>query len=196
MTFRIELRRYLPPTGLAAAMIALAGCQAGGEGGLFNLGGARQQAAEQERIDQSELLAYCPKVTLRQGTAYFNTYAKAPPGEPQEDRSRIIYQASIGEVTRTCNYGGGQLSMTVAVAGRVVPGPKAQTGSITLPLRVAVMRGSEVLYSKLHKYPVTISSVAGASQYVFSDPAVTVPAPTAANLQVYVGFDEGPYDTP
>jgi len=58
------------------------------------------------------------------------------------------------------------------------------------------MHGNDVLYSQLHKYPVSIASAAGATQYVFTDPSVTVPAPSAANYQVFVGFDEGPYDTP
>jgi hypothetical protein len=196
MTFRIDVRSLLPFAGLAALMIGLAGCQSAGEGGLLNLGGSREPATEQEQIDRAELIAYCPKVTLREGTAYYNTYAKAPPGEPQDDRSLIIYQASISDVTRSCRYGDGQLTMTVAVAGRVIPGPKGKTGSINLPLRVAVMHGSDVLYSQLHKYPVTIASATGATQYVFTDPAVTVPAPSAANYQVFVGFDEGPYDTP
>src|SRR5690606_19938017 len=100
MKFRFEYRRHLPRSGLAVLMIALAGCQSGSGAGLFNLGGGNKPTEEVERIDEAELRAYCPRISLREGTAYYNTYAKAPAGEPQEDRSLVIYQASIGEVTR------------------------------------------------------------------------------------------------
>jgi hypothetical protein len=199
MTFHSDPSRSLSRAGLVALMLVLAGCQSGGVGGLFGLGegGDKPRAeADRETITRTELLAYCPNVTLREGTAYYNTYAKAPPGEPQDDRANIIYQASLSEATRNCRYGDGQLTMTVALAGRVVPGPKGKPGNINLPIRVVVMRGSEVLYSRLHKHPVAIPSITGATQYVFTDSSITVPAPTAANYLVYAGFDEGPYDTP
>ena len=61
-----------------------------------------------------------------------------------------------------------------------------------MPIRVAVIRGDEVLYSQLHDYEVAINSVTGATQFVFSDPNVSIPAPTAANLLVFAGYDEGP----
>lgn len=194
MKFRFDCLLKTPRFAMTLALVALAGCQSGERGGFLGIGGAKDAPAE-PKVEQVDLSAYCPRITLREGTAYYNNYAKAPPGEPQQDRSLIIYQASIGDATRSCRYDGGQLYLNVALAGRVVPGPKGEPGTVTLPIRVAVLRGDEVLYSELHKYPVNIATL-GATQFVFSDPDVVIPAPTARNIQILAGFDEGPYDTP
>ena len=175
-------------TGLAAAglLLALAGCQSS-SGDALNVQG-KQAAAAEGKILASELMAYCPTLTLREGTAYFNTYARGG----QDDPAKIVYQASIGEVTRDCKRANGQLSMNVAAAGRVVPGPQGTAGSITMPIRVVVMRGTEVLYSQLHQYKVQVSDTSSATQFMFNDPNVVVPEPTSNNYQVFVGYDEGP----
>lgn len=175
-----------------AALMALAGCQSGGALDL-GLGGWGSQKAEPaappaETITADELRAYCPRVTLRSGTAFYSTYERGGDG----DKDRIVYQASITDVTRSCRYDGGMLNMEVAAAGRVVPGPVAKDGTITMPIRIAVVRGEEVLYSKLHQHQTSIAALSPATQFVFKDPAVSIPAPTARNIEIYVGFDETP----
>jgi hypothetical protein len=177
---------------LAGFMFSVAGCQSGGDGGILGFGGNKKaenaEAVPEGKILQSELLAYCPKVTLREGTAYFNTYAKGA----EDDAGKIIYQGSISDVTRSCTRANGLLTMNVAVAGRFVPGPVGTTGTATAPIRIVVVRGEEILYSQLHSYKVAIGSTGAATQFVFNDPNVTVPIPANQDLQVYAGFDEGP----
>lgn len=173
-------------------ILAVAGCQSSDSGNVLNVAADKPKQEEQERISAAELRAYCPRVTLRSGTAYYNTYAKGG----QDDPSKLLYQASITDVTRSCAYGDGTVTMTVAAAGKVVPGPAGQGGTVTMPIRIAAVRGEEVLYSQLHKYAVQIAAGAGATQFVFTDPAAVIPTPTARNIEVFVGFDEGPYDTP
>ncbi|WP_235679180.1 hypothetical protein [Aquibium microcysteis] len=175
-----------------AALMALAGCQSGGALDL-GLGGwgtkkAEPAAPPAESITADELRAYCPRVTLRSGTAFYSTYERGGDG----DRNRIVYQASITDVTRSCRYDGGMLNMEVAAAGRVVPGPVAKDGTITMPIRIAVVRGEEVLYSRLHQHQTAIAALSPATQFVFKDPAVSIPVPTARNIEIYVGFDETP----
>jgi hypothetical protein len=174
------------------ALMALAGCQSGGalDLGLGGWGGQKAQPAAPpaETVTADELRAYCPRVTLRSGTAFYSTYERGGDG----DKSRIVYQASITDVTRSCQYDGGMLNMAVAAAGRVVPGPVARDGTITMPIRIAVVRGEEVLYSKLHQYQTSIAALSPATQFVFKDPAVSIPIPTARNIEIYVGFDETP----
>jgi hypothetical protein len=148
-------------------------------------------AVEPGRITDVELRAYCPRVSLRAGTNYYRTYE----GGAEEDPQAVIYQASLGETSRNCTYGNGMLNMTVAVAGRVVPGPKSREGQITMPIRVAVVQGDTVLYSQLHQHPVTVATT-GATQFIFTDPAISIPQPNQTNIQVFIGYDEGPYDTP
>ncbi|EJF90532.1 hypothetical protein [Bartonella tamiae] len=139
------------------------------------------------QITEAELLAYCPLVTLRAGTAFYNTYQSGG----QDDPTMVVYQAAIRDVTRTCQTSANTLSMKVAAAGRVVPGPKFKAGTITMPIRVVVVQGERVLYSKLHRYPVKINNSQEATQFIFSDDHISLPKPTAKNLRVYVGFDEG-----
>ncbi len=183
--------RNLAACGL---VLALAGCQAGGVQQALNIGGGKKDAAQQERdrVTESQLRGYCPQVTLRENTGYYTTYDKGADGDPDA----VIYQAAIGEVTRSCSQTPGFLNMKVAAAGRVVPGPKGRDGTITMPVRVAVLEGDEVVYSNLSKHQVQISTTSGATQFLVTDENVQVPIEQGTKYRVYVGFDEGPYDTP
>jgi hypothetical protein len=133
-------------------------------------------------------------VTLREGTAFFNTYeAKKKKDDEEQDPAKLVYQSSITAVTRQCSYAPGTITMNVAVAGRVVPGPAAKDGTVTMPIRVVVMRPSgDVVYSNLAKYQVTVNKTAGATQFVYNDPNVTFPTPEPGTVQVFAGYDEGP----
>ena len=69
-----------------------------------------------------------------------------------------------------------------------------RAGTITMPIRVAVVEGDKVLYSKLHEQTVQVSQT-GATQFIFTDPGVNLPRPSGPNYLVFVGYDEGPYNT-
>jgi hypothetical protein len=187
MVFRLVNGRIFAGLALCGFMLAAAGCQSSDKG-ILGVGGNQAATAQQEKVKASDLLAYCPKISLREGTAYFSTYARGG----QDDASKLIYQASIADVTRDCTRDSGTLTMNVAVAGKVVPGPLGTTGSITMPIRVVVLRGAEVLYSKLHQYKLQVADTSAATQFVFKDAEVSVPLPSASNYQVFAGFDEGP----
>ncbi len=171
-----------------AAMAALPACTSSNPGSALDLNSGKAEKANTEKILQSELTGFCPQVTLREGTAYFTTYEKGGEGDP----ARAIYQASITETTRACTRPNGMLAMNIAVAGRVVPGPKASGATVSLPLRVAVTEGDAVLYSQLHQFQVAIVPGQAATQFVFNDPNPSVPLASAKAIAVFVGFDEGP----
>lgn len=205
--------RFVAGLALTGFMLAAAGCQSSDNGILgFGKKDTSPPPPPDPQVLRSQLLAYCPKVTLRDGTAFFNTYAKsgpkpkkkaadaaqtdqtAPDGtlvDPQKDPTKIIYQASITDVTRDCSRANGQLSMKIGVAGKVVPGPMFKPGTITMPIRVAVMHGSDVLYSQLHQYQIQVTDPSTASQFVFTDSSIVVPEPTAKDYQAFAGYDEG-----
>jgi hypothetical protein len=124
-------------------------------------------------------------VTLQEGTAYFSVYAKGGEGDP----SKLSYQASIVNVTRSCKRENGMLNITVAIAGRIVPGPGGSPGTVTLPIRIAMLDGDKVVYSQLHKHQVAVGAVA--TQYIFSDPALSIPDPTQRTIKILAGYDEG-----
>jgi len=205
MVFGSFNARFFAGVALSGLMLAVAGCQSSGTSGL---GGDQQAKAAEGKVKMSDLTAYCPNITLRSGTAYFNTYAKAgkkvkkapdadapddvaTDGEP-DNSANIIYQAAITDVTRDCSRDGGTLTMNVGVAGKVVPGPKGTPGTITMPIRIVVVHGSDVLYSQLHQYKLQVSDMSAATQFMFNDPNVVVPVPAAKDYQMFAGFDEGP----
>lgn len=169
----------------ALTVFALAACQTSSTEDALG-------SAAEEKVTEADLRAYCPKVKLNEGTAYLQTYTKG-----NEDNSdELIYQASISDVTRTCRYRDGQLFITVAAAGRVVNGPQGTGGSITMPIRVAVKEGDQLPYSRLGKFDVTVTPGAGASQFIYKDDQIVIPEPPIRNIQILVGYDEGPYNTP
>lgn len=164
------------------AAIAIAGCQSSSTQSTLG------SAADAEKITEADLRAYCPRVQLNDGTAYFRTYTKGNKDNPDE----VIYQAEISDVTRSCLYRNGQLFITVAAAGRVVSGPKAAGANLTLPIRVAVKEGEGLPYSRLGEFDVAVVPGAGASQFIYKDDQIIIPEPPMRNIQILVGFDEGP----
>jgi hypothetical protein len=193
-----ETQKSLPFYQLCAPFCAmifavgLSGCSTSGGGTVDpNSPKAQATAEAQKRITATELLAFCPTVTIREGTSVLTNYGKSSDKTPEN----LIYQASISDQTRSCQSTDGTMTMNVAVAGKIVPGAKFSPGSVTVPIRVAVIQGTDVLYSKLIKQAVSATDSGAATQFVFNDPNVTFPKPTAQNIQVFIGFDEGPEST-
>src|SRR5690606_989126 len=105
------------------------------------------------------------------------------------DAARLIQRTTLSETTRACTYTADSITMNVAVAGRVVPGPVGRTGQISVPLVVEARRGSEVLYSNTVNYGVQIGDTAGATPSVVNDPAVTTPQAGAQQTRIIVRVD-------
>jgi hypothetical protein len=178
--------------GALALMAVLAGCSSTstGDGGVLGAalrGGPGQQAATGS---QPVVQGRCPAVSLREGTSFYRSFASGGDNDP----SRVVHQASIAETTRQCTLSGGEIVMNVTAAGRVAAGPAGGPGTVQMPIRVAAVRGGEVIYSELTNYSTELSG--GTGQFIFSDPNVRIPADAVDQIRVYVGFDEGPYDTP
>ena len=179
--------RFLPAL-FGVALIA--GCTSTDTGNVLNPNGeGAVDAATQSQVIQGK----CPSVSLREGTAYFATYAKG--GEKEKDASKIMQQASIADTTRQCRVSGDQLVMTVVASGRLVAGPAGGPGTVELPVRVVVLDGDKVLYSELQKQPVELPQGTLTTQFVVTNSQVTFPATAAGSAQVFIGFDPGPYNT-
>lgn len=157
----------------------LAGCQQGAS--------SSETAPGVEQIRESELRAYCPRPGLRDGTAYIQSYERGG----QDDPDRLIYQAMISDTTRTCQFNEGSGTVNVVAAGRVTPGPRGHTGTVTLPIRVTAVRGNQVLYSQLIRHQVMVADTSGTTQFFLSDPNVVIPGGIDRSVQIVVGFDEG-----
>jgi hypothetical protein len=189
MGFGSSKVRFLTVLLFAGFMSAVAGCQSDDAGSVLDPGtGGGTTPPADGKILQSELRAYCPKVTLLQAAAVHDTFQKKGEADP----TKLVYRSSITAVTRKCAYGGGMITMDVAAAGRVIPGPLAADGNVSMPIVVTVTRGEETLYSNKAKYDVAVSKAAGATQFIFHDANVTFPMPEPNTVVVSIGYEQGP----
>lgn len=186
--------RFVAGLALGGLLLAVAGCQSGdsggssgsNSGGFLGFGGTKQPPQAQEgKVLASELRAFCPRVIVREPEGYINRYAKGGDG----DATKLSYQASIMESTRSCSRATGMLAMQVAVAGRIVPGPAGAPATVTLPIKVSVVRSDgEVIYSQVHNQQVGLAG-AQVQQFLYNDTNVVIPIPADGTVQVFAGFD-------
>lgn len=186
--------------GLASGILAsaVAACAGGGSGG--GLGGLfapdpNAAVVTVEKPDYSPDFfmksGYCPPVQILPGTESFIAYDRGHEDDPAFIRS----QSAIARTARECNaLAPDTLSIKVGVGGRVLAGPKGGAGTVTLPLRVAVVKqhGGNVLFSRVFPVKVSLNAPDFAADYseVF-DQVVFKVQPEDRDLIVYVGFDEG-----
>lgn len=134
----------------------------------------------------------CPKVVFREGTTFYRQYARGGDG----DSSKVTYQASLADATRSCRLSQDQTQLTIDVvaAGRLVAGPLGKAGDVKLPIRVAVIDRvtKGVLYTNLTTQTVNLSGATLTAQFVFNNPNVVIPAGAAKETEIFVGFDSGP----
>lgn len=166
-------------------LLAAAGCNKTQTGGAIEAGGNANAPTP------AVVQAACPPVTLRDGTASYRTYAKGG----KDDPSKVVYQASLADTTRQCVQTADALKVTVVAQGRVVAGPAGGPGKLTMPIRVAATDGDKTLYSELTQYPVDVPPGSANAQFVFTKTDVTLPAGAGADAKIFIGFDEGPYQT-
>ena len=180
---------------LSGLVLVLAACNAStgnkAQDTLDVSGNASQADQEDQAVD---LRAFCPKTVLRAGTETLRLYADGVKKEDPGSLNSLRFQSTITEVVRECNYRTDMLNMRVGIAGRAINGPTGETGSFQTPVRIAVTRGDEVLYTQLHQIPVSIPDGRTNGSFRFVDSNVNVPIPDKPNLVVYVGYDEGPYE--
>ncbi|MGX5665815.1 hypothetical protein G6N76_05705 [Rhizobium daejeonense] len=175
--------------GLLAAfsMIVLAGCNAGNPGGALGSASEKPEASAAASAGAPVVQGFCPTIALRDGTSYYRTYAKGA----KDDATKIVYQASLADTTRSCVRNEANLTITAMVQGRLVAGPEGKAGAVNLPIRVAVTDGDTVLYSELTQHPVTLADASQPTQFIFSK-QVSIPATASGLTRVFIGFDEGP----
>ncbi len=194
-----ENNKALKMLSLSAFAVLLAACNTATKNQTEDTLGISDQpeqteTAEVQTIDPAtNLRAFCPRTILRAGTETYRTFeGGVKKGDPSALNS-LQFQSTITDVARECNYTPGNLNMRVGVKGRVINGPTGLTGTLNVPLRVAVANtANEVIYSQLHQVPVTIPEGGSNALFSFVDGDINIPVPDKNNLVVYVGFDEGP----
>lgn len=165
---------------LAAAALLSAACSSTGTGGPSVAEPVPVAAATAPL--EGKAASWCPQISLRDGTVILR----------KRTGDELEYIASVTATNRDCRVVDGQLRLKIGVAGRVVPGPAGKAGAVSLPIRIAVVQGTTVLYSNKGQQSVAVTPGGAAGEFVYVDNNVSVPEPTAKNLVIYAGFDEGP----
>jgi hypothetical protein len=182
--FGLNIRRFLGISLLAV----VAGCN---QTDNANMGVTTDpsgvQTAHQQQTGTAVVQGACPQVYLRDGTAVLRRYAKGAKDDPQ----KLLYQVTLADTTRQCVLNENQLVVTVMVQGRVVEGPAGTGGTVNVPIRVAATDEKTTLYSELVQHSINTTT----GQFVFTQANVALPGGSGGFTKVYVGFDEGPYNT-
>lgn len=134
--------------------------------------------------------ANCPTITILDATAVKRVYA----GGANDDPSKLVYQASLSDTTRSCSMSDATLTVNVLAQGRIVPGPLSKPGRVTLPIRVTVKDGDGEIFSQVTNFAVDVPAGAAGTQFIFNNPNVAIPnAPGGASRQtnVFISFDDG-----
>lgn len=204
--------------GLAGLSALSAGCSSGSD--AFGSASSQQQSSEQrsfnDRFTQlfssssassqqapattassapDDQNSYCPVVDVRQGASTLSVTGMAPKTETETATMTLRYQGTIGQAARECSFAGGNLAMKIGVQGRLILGPQGGPGQIEVPLRYAlIMEGPEpkTLWTKLYRFPVTISEGQASVPFTHIAEDLVVPKPRAVDLEnyvVYIGFD-------
>ena len=134
----------------------------------------------------------CPGVDYRQGAATYNiTDSKST----ESAALNVKYLASFVKTARECDVHGDNVTIRVGVQGRVVVGPAGSPGTVTIPLRYALVKeGIEpmVLWTKFFSFNVSIPSTNLNVPFTHVEEEMTVPIPKADELAayvIYIGFD-------
>ena len=189
---------------IAGSILAiLAGCNSTDTGGALDIAttpppasagtpAANAQAAQATL--PSVVQGNCPKVVLRDGTAFYRNYTKGAKVMPDgsKDPDKLMYQVSLAETTRQCSQTNGQTFVTVMAQGRVILGPAGGQSAITMPIRVAIVDQDATTYTDLQPFQISLNPGETTGQFVYTKTAVPLPANTSDLAQVFIGFDEGP----
>ena len=128
----------------------------------------------------------CPEALVRDGTEFMPIFETGKQG----NFDNVRFQASVQRVARDCEDAiGGGIKIRVGVAGRVLSGKSAATGTVTVPVRVAVTAGDKVLYSKLTTTQVTVQAPDYSGLFSVVDDGITLSIPESQAATIYVGLD-------
>ena len=195
-TLHNKMKKMAGISSLFGLSLLLAACnQSGTSKPADALGGAKPSPEVEKANDlANDPRAFCPKTVIRAGTETIRTFENGVKKTDPGALNSLRFQGTINKVDRECNYSPANLNIRVGIAGRVINGPTGATGTFEMPVRVAVVRGTEPVYSKLHRIPVTLAG-SNSENFSFIDSEINLPIPEKPNLLIYVGYDEGPYDT-
>jgi hypothetical protein len=188
----LSLMLRLSAAGAAATL--LAACSMGG---LFGGGNAAQNqqlqnaTATPAAVAQAQTSALpaiateCPPIRIRPGSEAMFYYGNGRTG----DAKALQYQGVIDETSRNCVVSNGLITVNMGVVGRVLLGPAGSQTSVNAPIRFAVERDGQAVFSEKYTMPVAIAAPARSAEFVKVIENVAIPYLGGEEITIWVGFD-------
>ncbi len=144
---------------------------------------------------QKSSVALCPPVSIRPGTEQMTAFQAGGKPDPVTGAPPpISYQSSIVKTARECRATESGVAVKVGVIGRTVAGPAGKAGTVTVPLRIAVVQGTDkIVKSELYKIQVALTEPTLSTEFTKIDDGIVLQiAPGNSDFHIYVGFDDAP----
>ena len=192
MTASLAPMFRLASAGAVATL--LAGCSMGG---MFGGGNAAQTQTLQNAtatpaaVAQAQTSALpaiateCPPIRVRAGSEAMFYYGNGRTG----DARALQYQGVIDESTRNCVVSNGLITVNMGVVGRVLLGPQGNQASVNAPIRFAVERDGQAVFSEKYTIAVPITPPARSAEFVKVIDNVAIPYLGGEEITIWVGFD-------
>ncbi len=185
--------------GLGVVATMLAGCSMGNMfvGGAnnapaaaagANLANATASPAQIAQAQTSALPAIatlCPPIKVRAGGEAMFYYGNGKVGDP----TKLNYQAVIEETSRNCVVSNGLITVNMGAVGRVLLGPAGTQTSVTVPIRFAVERDGQAVFSEKYTLPVAFGAGLQSQEFVKVVEGVKIPYLGGEDITIWVGFD-------
>jgi hypothetical protein len=193
MSGRVSLGLSARLIGAGAMAVLLAGCSMGGlmGGGSASAPSLQNATATPEAVSQAQTNALpviateCPPIKVRLGGEAMYYYGGGRPG----DANALQYQGVIDETSRNCVVANGRITVNMGVTGRVLLGPAGNQSSVNAPIRFAVERDGQAIFSEKYTVPVAITPPAQTAEFVKVVENVTIPYLGGETITIWVGFD-------
>jgi len=177
-------------TGLA---ILLAGCSMGSMFGggtttntnLQNATATPQAVAQAQTSALPVIATECPPIKVRLGGEAMYYYGGGRVGDPKA----LQYQGVIDETSRNCVVSNGQITVNMGVTGRVLLGPAGSQSTVNAPIRFAVERDGQAIFSEKYTLAVPIVPPSQTAEFVKVVENVTIPYLGGETITIWVGFD-------
>ena len=178
----------------AATVTLLAACSMGG---MFGGGNAAQTqqlqnaTATPAAVAQAQTNALpaiatsCPPIRVRAGSEAMFYYGNGRTG----DARALQYQGVIDETSRNCVVSNGLITVNMGVVGRVLLGPAGTQTTVNAPIRFAVERDGQAIFSEKHTIPVAVTAPARSAEFVKVIENVALPYLGGEDITIWVGFD-------
>jgi hypothetical protein len=180
-------------SALGALAALLAGCSMGGMMGggsaantnLQNATASPQAVAQAQTSALPVIATECPPIKVRLGGEAMYYYGGGRAGDPRS----LQYQGVIDETSRNCIVSNGKITVNMGATGRVLLGPAGTQTSINAPIRFAVERDGQAIFSEKYTVAVPIVPPAQTAEFVKVVENVTIPYLGGETITIWVGFD-------